>query len=156
MRVRRQAATSTQLAPVVSYLPSTQSSFKKGPGINPRRGVRLKVHLIATIVSALRSKEVVKTHLHHGGSRQIGRNMAANAGTAIVGLEYHRHRIPANDVLDAGFNFDVAGIFALIENVYGVAIERIERAPNRCTGGKCQARFQLSEDRASTIRPAFA
>lgn len=53
--------------------------------------------------------------------------MAADAGTAVITPEHHRHGVPAVDVFDAPLDLDVAGVGGLLFERDGVAIGGVQR-----------------------------
>ena len=87
----------------------------------------LEVHLVSAVGVAPRAEYMVETHFHHRRGREIGGDMAPDAGAAVIGLQHHGRGIPAEDVLDAAFQLDVAGVGRLVGQRDGVLVGRIER-----------------------------
>ncbi len=126
MGIRGQAAALLQLAAVVIELRLGQAAFEVGARVDAGRGVRLDADEIAAVVVGLVAEEVVEADLHHRGGRSVGADVAADAGAAVVGSQHHRHGIPAQDVLDAGLEVDVARIGRLLLQRDRVAVGGIE------------------------------
>ena len=53
--------------------------------------------------------------------------MPADAGPAVIRLQDHRHRVPAKNVLDCGFEFQVARVVWLCAKWNGVFVRRVHR-----------------------------
>ncbi len=83
-----------------------QSSFHEGAGINPRGGMPLEVHQIATKILAGGPKEMIEANVieRRGGGK--ARNVPAEFGGLAIGPHHHCHSVPAyertNPVLNRG------------------------------------------------------
>ena len=126
MRIGRQAAAGAEFAAEVGELDLGEAPLQEGARVHARRGVGLEVHLVAAVAVAGRAEDVVEAHFHHGGSREVGGDVAADARAAVVRLQHHRRGVPAQDVLDTGFQVDVARIGGLLGERNGVLVGRVE------------------------------
>ena len=113
MRIRRQSGLLAQFVAEIFDLLKRQTPFQEGARIDARRAVALEINEIARLVDAglilnCRAEEVVEADLHQRGHRGIGRDVAADAGVFLVLLDDHRHRVPADDALDAALDFEIA------------------------------------------------
>ena len=70
---------------------------------------------------------MVEGHLVQRRRRGIRRDVTADARMFFVGPHHHRHRIPANDALDAAFQFPVPRILRLLVGRNAVDVGRIQR-----------------------------
>ena len=126
MRIGGQAAALPKFAAEVAQLRLRQAALQVGAGIDAGGGVRLEMHLVSLTGRGAGAKQMVQAHLHHGGGGQVGGDVAADAGAAVKRLQHHGHRVPADDVGKAGFQFDVARILRLVLKVDGVLVGRVE------------------------------
>ena len=69
--------------------------------------MRLRQH---QITSARRTEDMVKRRFQRGGSRGVGGDVAPQAGSFILSTQYHRRRIPTNDVFNPFLDFQIARI----------------------------------------------
>ena len=114
MRIGAQPPFGGDLAAKVPKPRFAQPPFQEGAGIHPGRRVRLHMHLIAAVFRPRGAEDVVEAHLHHRRGGEVGGDVAADARTGIVCLQHHRHGVPAQDVLDAGFHLHAAGVGGLL------------------------------------------
>ena len=78
-----------------------KTPFQKGPGVDTRGGVSLKVNLVPRAAVILAAEEVVKTHFVQRGRRSVGGDVSSNTVVDHVGPGYHDRRVPANQAADA-------------------------------------------------------
>ena len=62
------------------------------------------------ITPARRAEDMVKRRFEGGGGGGVGGNVAPQAGSFILSTQYHRRRVPANDVFNSFLDFQIAGI----------------------------------------------
>ena len=98
-----------QLQAEVVQLRLAQPAVEVGPGVDPRRGVALEVHLVARLPVGLAPEEVVEPHLIEAGGAGEGRQVAANALGPVVGPHHHDGGIPADERPDAPLDVLVTG-----------------------------------------------
>ncbi len=82
---------------------------------------------IAAVLWTAALEPVIETHFQCGSGGLVGGDMATDTGTVGVGLQYHRHRVPANDVLDLLLQRDIAGIAGLLLWSDGISIGGVQR-----------------------------
>ncbi len=87
-----------------------QAPFQEGPRVDAGRGVSLEVDKVPLLVAVTAPEKVVEGHLRERCLRGEAGDVAANAAVVLVGAHHHRHRIPADEALDATLNRTVAGI----------------------------------------------
>ena len=115
-------------------------AFEERPGVDARRGVPLEVHLVAQEAVAPAVKEMVEAHLEQGCGGRVRGDVAANPVVFPVSSHHHRHGVPADDALDAAFDFAVARVRVLL--VHG------NRVDVGCIGAE-------GDDDLRTVRPLF-
>jgi hypothetical protein len=107
-----------------------QAAFQKGPGIDAGGGVGLEEDEIAAVVAGVAgaavAEEVVEGDFHQRSRRGVGGDVAAHTRPRISRLHHHRHRIPADDGLDALLDFQFTGIGRLLGDVDGVAVGGVQ------------------------------
>ena len=54
---------------------------------------------------AFAAEEVVEANFVQGGGRRVRRDVTADAVALAIGANHHRHRVPADEALDAALNF---------------------------------------------------
>ena len=128
VRVRRQALAVDFLAEVQQLL-FGETAFQERAGVDARRRVALDVQQVAAVVFGFGMPEVVEADAQHVGQRGERRDVATEVAVEAVGLDDHRHRVPAHPRAQALFVFQVAGAvrFQVGRNrvhVGGVARER--------------------------------
>src|SRR5690606_8947494 len=101
VRVGRQPAAGLQLPAEVPELGAAQPAFEEGARVDAGRRVGLDADEVAAVFRTLVPEEVIEPHLQHRRPGCVGAYMATDAGAAVVTLQYHRHGVPAVDVLDA-------------------------------------------------------
>ena len=118
MRIGAQAGLIAQLMAEVLQAASVETSLEKRAPVNSRRGVSLEVDEVARLLALLArvgsAEEMVEAHLQQRGLRGIRGDVTTDARIVLVLLVHHRHRIPANQRLDAALQFAVAGVRHLI------------------------------------------
>ena len=98
----------SQIAAEVVQLLFRQTSFQKGAGIDARRSMSLKEDQVAAARMIRPAKEVIESHFVQRRTGRVRRNVAANALVLAVRLDHHRHRVPANNALDAPLDLAIA------------------------------------------------
>ena len=126
MRVGRKSAFRLQFAAEVLELGAAQTALEERARVDAGRGMRLYADQVAAVVHAGIAKEMVQADLHHRRGRRIRSDMTADVSAAVISAQDHSHRVPAQDVLDASFDFDVPGIGGLLFERNGVPIRRIQ------------------------------
>ncbi len=127
MRIRRQAAVGPQLATEVFELLARDSPFEERSRIDARRRVPLEVDDVAFLAILAAAEEVVEADLIQRRGRGVRRNVSADAIFHAVGAHDHRHRVPANEALDAALDLAAAGIRHFLAGVDGVDVRRVRR-----------------------------
>ncbi len=97
-------------------------------------------------------EEVIETDLVERGRGGEGGDVAADGRVFLVGVDDHRHRVPADQALDAPFQLAVAGEQRLSREGDGVDVGRVggERDFDAAANGLV---FELTEQE---LRPFFA
>ncbi|MDZ7653192.1 MAG: hypothetical protein U5L03_11920 [Burkholderiaceae bacterium] len=108
MRVGREALAVDLLAEVVQLL-LADAALEEGARIDARRRVALDVEQVAAVVLAARVEEVVEADVVEGRRRGEARDVTAERGILAVGLDHHRHRVPAHEGAEPLLDLDVAG-----------------------------------------------
>ncbi len=111
--VRTQAPACSQFAPEILHLVLAETTLQEGASIDTWGGMRLNIDNVSTEVRITIAEEVVEPHFHHRRRRCIGGDMAADARSRIKCLQYHRHGVPAVDILDPLLHVDIARICRL-------------------------------------------
>src|SRR5262249_62202407 len=91
-----------------------QPPLEVGPRVDAGRAVALEIEDVAAGRVIEAPPDVVEADLVERGSRGVRRDVAADSVLLLVRLHDHRHRVPANDALDAAFQVTVAGIRGLL------------------------------------------
>ena len=73
----------------------------------------LEIDLVGRLLALLAAEKVVEGHFVQRGGRSEGGDVPPDAGAELVGADDHRHRVPADDALDAAFDLAVAGVLGL-------------------------------------------
>ena len=105
-----------------------QPAQQERPGVDARRGVALEKDLVGRLAALLAVEEVVERHFVERGGRGKGRDVPADAVALLVRADDHRHRVPADDALDAALDVAVAGIVGLFVGGDRVDVGRGGRA----------------------------
>ena len=88
----------------------------------------LEEDLVGRLAAFLAVEEVVERHFVERGGRGVGRDVPADAVALLVRPHDHRHRVPADDALDAALDLAVAGIVGLLVDGNRVDVGRGGRA----------------------------
>ena len=94
-------------------------------GVDAGRGVSLEVDQVAAGGVVLSAEEVVEADLVEGGGGGVGGDVSADAVVVLVGLDDHRHGVPADDGFDAALDVEVAGIGGLALDGDRVDVRRL-------------------------------
>ncbi len=108
VRVARKPAARVQFLAEVLELRLVEPAFDERAGVHAGAGVALEEDDVAGVRLGAAAEEVVEADLVERGGAGEGRDVAADVGV-LVRLQHHRHRVPADDALDAPFEFAVAG-----------------------------------------------
>src|SRR6266851_4927973 len=81
----------------------------------------------ASIISFARAKEMIEADFVKRGGGGVGGDVAADVVLHAIGAHHHGQRIPANQALDAAFEFLIAGEKRLQAVGNGVGVRRIGR-----------------------------
>ena len=87
-----------------------QAAFKESACVHARTGVTLKKDQVSAARVVDSAEEVLLSHFVEGGCRGKGGHMSTEAIKLAVGPDHHRHRIPADQILDPLFHLFIAGI----------------------------------------------
>ena len=90
-------------------LPLVDSSFEECPRINARRRMTLKINQVPGEILRAGAQEMIEGDLVQRCSRGVSGDMAAQPAVFAVGVDDHRHGIPAHIALEAPLHFPVAG-----------------------------------------------
>jgi len=108
-----------------------QAAFEVGAGVDAGRHMALDVQAVAAVVLALGMPEMVEAGTEHAGQRGEGADVAAQVAAVFrvvaVGLDHHRHRVPAHVGAQALLDLDVAGAAGFLLGRNGVDIGRVGR-----------------------------
>ena len=102
----------------------------------------LKVNHIRRRISVTAPEKMIERNLIKRGAGGISGNMSADAVMDSVGLNHHRHGVPADIALDAPLYFPVSGIGRLFLYRDGVDIGSADRR------GYFEPRFAQPRDQA--------
>src|SRR5207247_7188427 len=106
-------------------VPFIEPPFEISARVISGRGMSLKIdHVWRTIAVAAAEKMIVADFVK-SRCRSVGGDVSAQAAVFSVGIDDHRHRIPAHITLDATLDVAVAGIFGLSFNRDGVEVGRL-------------------------------
>ena len=148
MRIRRQPAALGQFLPEILQVALVQTAFKIGARIHAGRGVALKINDVAGEILRRPAEKMISRHLVKRRRRRERRDVAADVRVGI-GLHHHRHRVPADDALDAAFDVAVARIRRLLVGRDGVDVRRGQ------AGGRTRRGAQLCRDLFQQLRRAL-
>src|SRR5690606_1157798 len=84
------------------------AAFEVGARVDAGRGVALDVQQVAAVVFGRGVPEVVEAGAQHRRQRGERGDVAAQVAVGAVGLDHHRHRVPAHPRAQALFVFEVA------------------------------------------------
>jgi hypothetical protein len=155
MRIARQALAVDFLAEVEQLL-FGQAAFKVGAGVDAGGDVALDVEAVAAVVFALGVPEVVEASAEHvrqrGKGADVAAEVAAFGGMVAVGLDHHRHGIPAHVGAQALFDLEIAGAALFLVGLDGVDVRGIGR--ERLVDAVLPGMFeQLLQKEVSPLRP---
>ena len=100
MRVARQPAAGLQFLAEVLELLLVEPAFDERAGVHAGAGVALEEDDVAGVRLGAAAEEVVEADLVERRGAGEGGDVPADVGV-LVRLEHHRHRVPADDALDA-------------------------------------------------------
>ena len=132
MRIARDALAVDLLAEVEELL-LAEPALHEGACVDARRRVALDVQQVAAVLGRLAVPEVIEAGAEHrrqrGEARDVAAEVAAIGGMQAIGLDHHRHRVPAHVGAQALLDLDVAGRALLLVgrdrvDVRGVGRER--------------------------------
>ena len=123
MRVGRESLAANLLAEMVELL-LADSPLQEGSGVNPRRAVALEHDQIAAVGLAGGTEEMIEPDFEEIGNRLVGGDVASETAALAVGLDHHRHRVPADDRLDTPLERRVARSLGLLVGRDGVEVGR--------------------------------
>ncbi len=109
MRIGREPASLGQFLPEMVEMPLVQAPLEERPRIDAGCGVALEKDHVAHEALSAGAQEMVKGHFHQRRARGISRDVPAQTAVLPVGVDHHRHRVPADIALDAPFHLPVAG-----------------------------------------------
>ena len=118
-----------------------QTPLKKGPGVDPRRRVRLVEHQVAVEAVTAGTEEVIETHLEQIRRTGVAGDMATQFAISLIGPHHHSQRIPAHDRSQPFFSGEVAWKTRLLLHTDTVDVGRVVlRLPTNCriTAQLCQ------------------
>jgi hypothetical protein len=130
MRVAGEALAVHFLAEVEQLL-FGQAAFEVSAGIDAGGDVALDVEAVAAVVLALGMPEVVEAGAEHVRQRGEGADVAAEVAAlgrvVAVGLDHHRHRVPAHVGTQALFDLEIAGATLFLIGLDGVDVGGVGR-----------------------------
>ena len=124
MRIRRQPAAGAQLAAEVLEVRLVDPAFEVGARVDARRGVPWKKMMSASGLSCA-AEEMIEADFVQRRRRRVRRDVAADALFRLVRAHDHRHRIPADQALDAALDIGVAGHRRLLVGRNRVDVRRV-------------------------------
>src|SRR4051812_8002859 len=122
MRIRGQAGLVAEFVTEMKEAIVVKAPFKVSARIHSRRGMPLKVNKISRLIAVAGVEEVIESNFKQRGQRRIGGDVATDARIFLVLVMYHRHRVPADESLNAPFNVTIAGVGKLFFNRNGIAV----------------------------------
>ena len=108
MGIRRQPAALGQFLPEILQMLLVQPAFEKSARIHSGRGVPLEINEVARKIFRASAEKMILRHLVKRRRRCERPDVSAHVRRGIR-LHHHRHRVPADDALDAAFDVAVAG-----------------------------------------------
>ena len=130
MRVARQALAVDLLAEVQQLL-FGDPTFEVGARIDAGGHMALDVEAVTAVVFALGVPEMVEARAKHVGQRgkraDVAAQVAAFGRVDAVGLDDHRHRVPAHVGAQTAFDFQVAGAARFLRGFQRVHIAGVGR-----------------------------
>ena len=113
VRVAAEAAALVQFLAEVLQPRFVEPTFEKRAGVHAGAGVTLEENHVAWEALGAAAEEVVEPDFVQRRGRGVGADVPADV-RVLVRLQHHRHRVPADDALDAAFDLAVAGEGGLI------------------------------------------
>ena len=113
MRVGRQPPARGQFPSIILELSFAEAALQVGAGVDSRRCMRLGHDDVTAIVVGAVPETVMKTHFQHGRGGGIRCDMPPDPHATVRSPQHHGHGIPADDILDPLFKFDVTRILRL-------------------------------------------
>ena len=145
MRIRRQSAALGQFLPEILEVALVQSPFEKGARVIARCGVALEEDHVGGTTGVAGVKEMVVTDLVKCRQRRIGGDVASKPAVLAIGVDHHRHRVPADVTLDADFRLPIARKPRLLFNRNRVDVRGADRI-RRLDARRAQAVHQVVEE----------
>ena len=127
MRIRREAAARTQLAPEVPQVLFGQPAFDERPRVDAGRRVALVEHDVGVAAAVAAAEEVIEPDFIERRRRRVRRDVTADAVRLAVGADDHRERVPAHEALDAALHRAVARASDLLRGRDRVDVRRVRR-----------------------------
>ena len=128
VRIRGQPAALGQFLAEVLQVLLVQPAFQERPRVNARRRVPLEIHHVADEILRPPAEEMVEPHLAQRRRRGVGRDVPAQAAVLAVGVDDHRHRVPADVALDAPLHLPIPREGRLLLGGDGVDVGRADHA----------------------------
>ena len=97
-------------------------------------------------------EEMVEPHLVQRRRRGVGRDMPAQAAVLAVGVDHHRHRVPADVALDAPLHLPIPGKRRLLIDGDGVDVGRADHA-RHFDAARAQPLRQAVQEAGRLLRP---
>src|SRR5262249_10082068 len=101
--------------------------FQKGPRVDARRSVALKVDDVSVVIGVPGAEEVIEADLEQRRRRRVSGDVASDAALFTVGAHDHRQRVPPDKALDPPLDLAPAWVDRLPLNGYGVDVRRVGR-----------------------------
>ena len=98
------------------------------------RRMALEEHQIAAVLGGRCMPEMVVADFVEGGGARIAGDVAAELTVLAIGLDHHRHRVPAIDGADLPFQFRITGRVLLAVRRNGVDVGGLGRVGQVDTG----------------------
>ena len=107
-----EAAVLADLLPEAAQLVLAEAALEERARVEAGRAVALHEHEVAAVVLRRRVPEVVEADLVQRRRRLVARDVPAQLGGLLVGLQHRRHRVPADQRADAPLDRLVARVLA--------------------------------------------
>ncbi len=155
MRIARQALATDLLAEVQQLL-LRQTPFQVGARIDAGRHMALDVEAVTTVVFTLCVPEMIEAGTKHVGQRGEGTDVPAQISTVhrvmAIGLDHHRHGVPAHVGAQAFLDFNIAWATLLLIGLYRVDVGRVGRKRHIDTALACMFQ-QLFKQEVGALWP---
>ena len=152
MRIRGQPAAFGQFLAEILQVLLVQPPFQERPRINARRGVPLEVNHVADEIVRPPAEEMVEPHLVQRRRRGVGRDVPAQAAVLAVGVDHHRHRVPADVALDPPLHLPIPRERRLLIGGDGVDVRRADH-PRHIHAARAQPFGQAVQEARGLLRP---